>query len=154
MAAPLRHALRLLAWAAVALIYLPLLPAAALMALPALRRARWLSLFADPQFSQALAATLVSTLLSVGGALIITLTVVAALWPSGGWRRLAARLPLLLAVPHVAFAPQPCCSSPMAAGSRACCPFLPRRLTATALDWAWRWPSKRARSCCGSFMAC
>lgn len=104
MAAPLRHALRLLAWAAVALIYLPLLPAAALMALPALRRARWLSLFADPQFSQALAATLVSTLLSVGGALIITLTVVAALWPSGGWRRLAARLPLLLAVPHVAFA--------------------------------------------------
>ena len=47
MAAPLRHALRLLAWAAVALIYLPLLPAAALMALPALRRARWLSLFAD-----------------------------------------------------------------------------------------------------------
>ncbi|MCD6626275.1 hypothetical protein LSR23_32320, partial [Klebsiella michiganensis] len=28
MAAPLRHALRLLAWAAVALIYLPLLPAA------------------------------------------------------------------------------------------------------------------------------
>ena len=94
MAAPLRHALRLLAWAAVALIYLPLLPAAALMALPALRRARWLSLFADPQFSQALAATLVSTLLSVGGALIITLTVVAALWPSGGWRRLAARTPI------------------------------------------------------------
>jgi hypothetical protein len=46
---------------------------------------RWQALFADPQFSQALAATLVSTLLSVG-ALIITLTVVAALWPS----RLAA----------------------------------------------------------------
>ena len=104
MAAPLRHALRLLTWAAVALIYLPLLPAAALMALPALRLSLWQSLFADPQFGQALAATLVSTLLSVGGALIITLTVVAALWPSGGWRRLAARLPLLLAVPHVAFA--------------------------------------------------
>lgn len=104
MAAPLRHALRLLTWAAVALIYLPLLPSAALMALPALRLSLWQSLFADPQFGQALAATLVSTLLSVGGALIITLTVVAALWPSGGWRRLAARLPLLLAVPHVAFA--------------------------------------------------
>lgn len=104
MAAPLRHALRLLIWAAIALIYLPLLPAAGLMALPALRLSLWQSLFADPQFGQALAATLVSTLLSVGGALIITLTVVAALWPSGGWRRLAARLPLLLAVPHVAFA--------------------------------------------------
>lgn len=104
MAAPLRHALRLLAWAAVALIYLPLLPAVSMMTLPALRLTLWQSLVADPQFWQALAATLVSTLLSVGGALIITLSVVAVLWPSSGWRRLAARLPLLLAVPHVAFA--------------------------------------------------
>ena len=104
MAAPLRHALRLLAWAAVALIYLPLLPAVSMMTLPALRLTLWQSLVAAPQFWQALAATLVSTLLSVGGALIITLSVVAVLWPSSGWRRLAARLPLLLAVPHVAFA--------------------------------------------------
>lgn len=133
MAAPLRHALRLLAWAAVVLIYLPLLPAAALMALPALRRARWLSLFADPQFSQALAATLVSTLLSVGGALIITLTVVAALWPSGGWPQGSL---CCWRCPMWPSPPPPCCSSQMAAGSRACCPFLPRRLTATALDWA------------------
>lgn len=48
MAAPLRHALRLLIWAAIALIYLPLLPAAGLMALPALRLSLWQSLFADP----------------------------------------------------------------------------------------------------------
>ncbi|STW07680.1 ABC transporter permease [Klebsiella grimontii] len=119
MAAPLRHALRLLTWAAVALIYLPLLPAAALMALPALRLSLWQSLFADPQFGQALAATLVSTLLSVGGALIITLTVVAALWPSGGWRRLAARLPLLLACPTWPSLPPLCCCLPKAAGSLA-----------------------------------
>ncbi|HEY4467601.1 MAG TPA: ABC transporter permease subunit [Klebsiella sp.] len=104
MAAPLRHTLTLLVWVATVLIYLPLLPAASLMALPALRLSLWQSLFDDPQFWQALAATLGSTLLSVGGALVITLTVVAALWPSSGWRRLAARLPLLLAVPHVAFA--------------------------------------------------
>lgn len=104
MAAPLRHALSVLAWGAVALIYLPLLPATALMALPALRLALWQALFADPQFCQALTATLVSTLLSVGGALMITLTIVAALWPSAGWQRLATRLPLLLAVPHLAFA--------------------------------------------------
>ena len=61
MAAPLRHTLRLLIWAVIALISLPLLPAAGLMALPALRLSLWQSLFADPQFGQALAATLVST---------------------------------------------------------------------------------------------
>ncbi|VUS28953.1 ABC transporter permease subunit [Klebsiella spallanzanii] len=104
MAAPLRYALTLLTWGLVALIYLPLLPAASLMALPALRLSCWQALFADPQFTQALTATLVSTLLSVGGAMLITATVVAALWPSTGWQRLVRRLPLLLAVPHVAFA--------------------------------------------------
>ena len=57
MAAPLRHALRLLASAAVALIYLPLLPAVSLMTLPALRLTLWQSLVADPQFWQALAAS-------------------------------------------------------------------------------------------------
>lgn len=104
MAAPLRYALTLLTWGLVALIYLPLLPAASLMALPAQRLSCWQALFADPQFTQALTATLVSTLLSVGGALLITATVVAALWPSTGWQRLVRRLPLLLAVPHIAFA--------------------------------------------------
>ncbi|QGN37720.1 ABC transporter permease subunit [Klebsiella oxytoca] len=104
MAAPLRYALTLLAWGTIALIYVPLLPAVSLMALPALRVSLWQSLFADPQFCQALVATLVSTLISVGGALLIALSVVAALWPSRGWQRLATRLPLLLAVPHVAFA--------------------------------------------------
>ncbi|HBX8173743.1 TPA: ABC transporter permease subunit, partial [Klebsiella pneumoniae] len=39
-----------------------------------------------------------------GGALLIALTIVAALWPSARWRRLASRLPLLLAVPHLALA--------------------------------------------------
>jgi putative thiamine transport system permease protein len=72
--------------------------------LPAFRLACWQALFADPQIWQALAATLISTLLAVGGALLISLSVVAALWPSRGWRQLAGRLPLLLAVPHVAFA--------------------------------------------------
>ncbi|MCE9899674.1 ABC transporter permease subunit [Raoultella terrigena] len=104
MAAPLRHALSLLAWGAMGLIYLPLLPAAGLMLAPALRLSRWQALFADPQLWQALSATLVSTLLAVGGALLLTLTVTGALWPSRRWRRLAGRLPLLLAVPHVAFA--------------------------------------------------
>ncbi|MGS3447932.1 ABC transporter permease subunit [Klebsiella electrica] len=104
MAAPLRYPLILLAWGIMALIYLPVFPAIALMLAPAFRLACWQALFADPQIWQALAATLISTLLAVGGALLISLTLVAALWPSRGWRQLAGRLPLLLAVPHVAFA--------------------------------------------------
>lgn len=104
MATPLRYALIALTWGAIALIYLPLLPAVALMAIPAIDAEAWRALLNDPQLLQALAATLLSTLLAVGGALLITLTVIAALWPASGWRRLAARLPLLLAVPHVAFA--------------------------------------------------
>ncbi|GHK52373.1 hypothetical protein KPZU09_21090 [Klebsiella pneumoniae] len=84
-----------------AAIYLPLLPAAG----------NWWALRAPgplagavrrPAAEPALAATLVSTLLSVGGALLIALTIVAALWPSARWRRQASRLPLLLAVPHLA----------------------------------------------------
>ncbi|HCJ2530702.1 TPA: thiamine ABC transporter permease, partial [Klebsiella pneumoniae] len=104
MAAPLRYPLILLAWGAMAAIYLPLLPAAGELVGAARSPAHWRALFADPQLSQALAATLVSTLLSVGGALLIALTIVAALWPSARWRRQASRLPLLLAVPHLALA--------------------------------------------------
>ncbi|MDR6311144.1 ABC-type uncharacterized transport system YnjBCD permease subunit/ABC-type uncharacterized transport system YnjBCD ATPase subunit [Klebsiella variicola] len=104
MAAPLRNPLILLAWGTMAAIYLPLLPAAGELVGAARSPAHWRALFADPQLGQALAATLVSTLLSVGGALLIALTVVAALWPSLRWRRLASRLPLLLAVPHLALA--------------------------------------------------
>ncbi|MEF0722001.1 ABC transporter permease subunit [Klebsiella pneumoniae] len=104
MAAPLRYTLILLAWGAMAAIYLPLFPAAGELVGAARSPAHWRALFADPQLGQALAATLVSTLLSVGGALLIALTIVAALWPSARWRRLASRLPLLLAVPHLALA--------------------------------------------------
>ncbi|VDA90885.1 Inner membrane ABC transporter permease protein YnjC [Klebsiella pneumoniae] len=51
MAAPLRYPLILLAWGAMAAIYLPLLPAAGnwwRCALPA----NWRALFADPQLSR------------------------------------------------------------------------------------------------------
>ncbi|HBV5924784.1 TPA: thiamine ABC transporter permease, partial [Klebsiella pneumoniae] len=70
MAAPLRYPLILLAWGAMAAIYLPLHPAAGELVGAARSPANWRALFADPQLSQALAATLVSTLLSVGGALL------------------------------------------------------------------------------------
>lgn len=104
MAAPLRHALTLLTWGAAGMLYLPLIPGAGLLLTPAFSAEHWRALFADPQLPQAVAATLVSTLIAVVGALLIALSAIAACWPSRRWRQLASRLPLLLAVPHVAFA--------------------------------------------------
>ena len=104
MAAPLRHALTLLAWGAVGMLYLPLIPGAGLLLAPAFSAEHWRALLGDPQLPQAVAATLVSTLIAVAGALLIALSAIAACWPSRRWRQLSSRLPLLLAVPHVAFA--------------------------------------------------
>ena len=56
----------------------------------------------DP--TQAKASGLRGGLLHYGMLCMIALTIVAALWPSARWRRLASRLPLLLAVPHLALA--------------------------------------------------
>ena len=104
MAASLRHPLSALIWLAMAAVYLPLVPAAAMLLTPALSAGNWQRLFDDPQIPQALAATLVSTLIATLGALFIALIFVTTLWPGERWRRLCTRLPWLLAVPHVAFA--------------------------------------------------
>ncbi len=104
MAAPLRYALITLCWGMMLIIYLPLLPAAGVLLTPAFSLFHWQQLFSDPQLSQALLATLISALVAIGGALLLTLLVIAPLWPSPGWQRLASRLPWLLALPHVAFA--------------------------------------------------
>lgn len=104
MAAPLRYALITLCWGMMLIIYLPLLPAAGVLLTPAFSLFHWQQLFSDPQLSQALLATLISSLVAIGGAMLLTLLVIATLWPSPGWQRLASRLPWLLALPHVAFA--------------------------------------------------
>ncbi len=82
----------------------PLIPAALTLISPALSLTHWQALFADPQLPQALLATLVSTTIAAVGALLIALLVIVALWPWPKWRRMCARLPWLLAIPHVAFA--------------------------------------------------
>lgn len=104
MATPLRYALIFLLWAMVAVIYAPLIPAAFTLIAPALSLTHWQALFADPQLPQALLATLVSTTIAAVGALLIALLVIVALWPGAKWLHLCARLPWLLAIPHVAFA--------------------------------------------------
>ena len=104
MAASLRHPLSWLVWLAMAVIYLPLLPAAAILFAPAFSLNNWQLLLNDPQLPQATVATLVSTLIASLGSMFIALVIVALLWPGERWRRLSSRLPWLLAVPHVAFA--------------------------------------------------
>ncbi|EKX4008260.1 thiamine ABC transporter permease [Enterobacter chengduensis] len=104
MAASLRHPLSWLVWLAMAVIYLPLLPASAMLFAPAFSLTNWQRLLNDPQLPQATIATLVSTLVATLGALLIALLLVSLLWPGQRWRRLTTRLPWLLAIPHVAFA--------------------------------------------------
>ncbi|HDR2781025.1 TPA: thiamine ABC transporter permease [Enterobacter sichuanensis] len=104
MAASLRHPLSGLVWLAMAVIYLPILPAGAMLLAPAFSAANWQRLLNDPQLPQAAAATLVSTLIATLGALLIALIFVSLFWPGKRWRRLTTRLPWLLAIPHVAFA--------------------------------------------------
>ncbi|MGX7959054.1 thiamine ABC transporter permease, partial [Klebsiella pneumoniae] len=69
MAAPLRYPLILLAWGAMAAIYLPLLPAAGELVGAARSPAHWRALFADPPLGPALAPTSVPTPFSLRGAL-------------------------------------------------------------------------------------
>ncbi|PSC81896.1 hypothetical protein C7D71_30155, partial [Klebsiella pneumoniae] len=45
------------------------------------------------------------------------------LWPSARWRRLASRLPLLLACPISPWRRRRCCCSPKGAGSGSSCRF-------------------------------
>lgn len=104
MAASLRHPLGWLVWLAMAVIYLPILPAGTVLFAPAFSVTNWQRLLNDPQLPQAAVATLVSTLIATLGALFIALSLVALFWPGTRWRRLSTRLPWLLAIPHEAFA--------------------------------------------------
>lgn len=135
MAASLLHPLNGLVWLAMAVIYLPILPAGAMLLAPAFSLTNWQRLLNDPQLPQAAVATLVSTLIATLGALFIALLLVSLLWPGKRWRRLTTRLPWLLAIPHVAFA-----TGALLLFARADCfirsaPSVRRRLTATAPGW-------------------
>lgn len=93
-----------LAWFAVGAVFAPLLPGLISMARPLLLPDIWQLLRDDNQWPGALRATLNSTLISVSGALALCLLLICGLWPGPRWQRLTSRLPLLLALPHVAFA--------------------------------------------------
>lgn len=93
-----------LAVALVGLIVGPLLPGLWLTLAPAAHAPVWAGLWPDPQWPQALQATLTSALLGTALACALTAGAATHLCPSPVWQRLQRRLPLLLAVPHAAFA--------------------------------------------------
>lgn len=95
---------RALALLAVGCVFAPLLPGLVMMAKPMLVPDIWHQLWADNQWPGALQATLYSTMISVVGSLTLCLILLCGLWPGAHWQRLTSRLPLLLALPHVAFA--------------------------------------------------
>lgn len=136
MAASLRHPLSWLVWLAMAVIYLPLLPASAMLFAPAFSLTNWQRLLNDPQLPQATIATLVSTLVATLGALLIALLLVSLLWPGQRWRRLTTRLPWLLAIPTWRSPPPRCCCLPKAACFIRSAPSVRLRLTAMASGWA------------------
>ncbi|MEW7311314.1 ABC transporter permease [Buttiauxella gaviniae] len=75
-----------------------------MMLKPMLMPEIWQVLWADNQLPGALRATFNSTVISVTGSLMLCLMLLCGLWPGVRWQRYASHLPLLLALPHVAFA--------------------------------------------------
>ena len=108
--APEKHRLPRCNWGAVTaltlvgLVFVPLLPGLYWALGPSFKLDVWQALLVDPQWPQAVSATLMSALLGTLLAGLITAGLASRLYPSPLWQRLQQRLPLLLSVPHVAFA--------------------------------------------------
>lgn len=99
-----RQSGRWLAALPVALIFGPLLPGLWWALLPAFEPSVWQALWADTQWPQALRATLTSTLLGTALACSFAALLATLHYPGTLWLSLQRRLPLLLSVPHAAFA--------------------------------------------------
>lgn len=88
----------------VLLIFGPLLPGLYWALAPALDAEVWQALWLDAQWPQALRATLISSVLSTVLACAIAALLATLHYPSRVWLQLQRKLPLLLSVPHAAFA--------------------------------------------------
>lgn len=82
----------------------PLLPGLYWALLPSLDGAVWLGLWRDPQWPQAVQATLLSAVLGTVLGFGIAAGLATLYYPGRVWSALQRRLPLLLSVPHAAFA--------------------------------------------------
>ena len=95
---------RWLAAVPVTLIVGPLMPGLYWALQPAFDFAVWHSLWTDSQLPQALRATLISSLVGAATALGLALSLATLHYPGALWQKLQRQLPLLLAIPHAAFA--------------------------------------------------
>jgi putative thiamine transport system permease protein len=90
--------------ALVSLIFMPLLPGLFWAMAPAFRLSVWQTLWVDPQWPQALLATVLSAFIGSMLAFMCAITMAMQLYPGRRWLQLRQRLPILLAMPHAAFA--------------------------------------------------
>jgi putative thiamine transport system permease protein len=97
-------ALTALALLGVAVVLGPVLPGLVWAWAPAVDAAVWQALWASNQWAPALAATLSSALWGTGLACVLAGLAATLAYPGPVWQRLQRRLPLLLSVPHAAFA--------------------------------------------------
>jgi putative thiamine transport system permease protein len=94
----------LLAIGLVSVVFLPVLPGLVRMGFDFFQISHWLAIWQDTQTIPALMATLGSTLISGVLALALSLSIAIEKYPSNAWRSIVKRLPILLAMPHAAFA--------------------------------------------------
>ncbi|GAB4396293.1 MAG: thiamine ABC transporter permease [Rhodoferax sp.] len=85
-------------------VFGPLLPGLLWVLASALQAQAWRALWNDPQWPQALRATVLSATLGAGLACVLAFGLASRAFPGQRWTTLQQRLPLLLAVPHAAFA--------------------------------------------------
>ena len=93
-----------LALLGVAVVLAPVLPGLVWTWAAALDAPVWQALWASNQWPPALAATLVSALAGTGLACVLAGLAATLAYPGPVWQGLQRRLPLLLSVPHAAFA--------------------------------------------------
>lgn len=88
----------------VLIIFGPLLPGLYWALSPAMEPMVWQALWVDAQWPQSLRSTLISSVLGTVLACVMAALLATLHYPSRMWMTLQRRLPLLLSVPHAAFA--------------------------------------------------
>ncbi|WP_316674512.1 ABC transporter permease [uncultured Tolumonas sp.] len=88
----------------VALIFMPLIPGLFWAMSPAFHLSVWRTLWLDPQWKPALLATVLSAVIGTMLAFLFAISMAMQLYPGRRWLQLRQRLPILLAIPHAAFA--------------------------------------------------
>lgn len=95
---------KLLAIGLMSLVFVPLLPGLYHMSLDITHGEPWLAIVQDSQTIPAATATLISTLLSGVLSPVLATSFAMLQYPFNVWQRATRRLPVLLAMPHAAFA--------------------------------------------------